>query len=247
MFQPASPISLLEEDPDLGLDLEGDRLLAAREACIVPSVTMRRGEWPLLLPDVSNGFGFLVVEGLVLRTVVIDSRYGSELMGQGDLIRPWRDEEGGSVVSPRPLWRVLTPTRLARLDLDFGRAIASYPELSSRLVGRATQRARNLGILMAIVHQPRIHVRLRMLMWHLADRWGRVVPEGVSLMLPLTHSVLAELIATRRPTVTSTLGELAREEIVIPVPGGWLLRGGPPQEIFEDSRIRSLVREAPPV
>ncbi len=66
---------------------------------------------------------------------------------------------------------------------------------------------------MAIVHQARVDVRLHMLLWHLASRWGRVGNEGVSLPLRLTHAVLSELVAARRPTVTSALTQLAKREL----------------------------------
>jgi CRP/FNR family cyclic AMP-dependent transcriptional regulator len=50
---------------------------------------------------------------------------------------------------------------------------------------------------MAIVDQAHVDVRLRMLLWHLADRWGRVRPDRVIVSLPLTHTVLADLVAAR--------------------------------------------------
>ena len=84
-------------------------------------------------------------------------------------------------------------------------------------MGRALERSRSLAINMAIIHQARVNVRLLMLLWHLADRWGRVRSEGVALPLHLTHSVLADLVAARRPTVTSALSELARQELVMPL------------------------------
>jgi hypothetical protein len=71
-----------------------------------------------------------------------------------------------------------------------------------------------------------------MLFWHLAERWGRVRPEGVILPLGLTHSVLADLVAARRPTVTTSLTELARQQLVTPAVGGWLLCGEPPGELL---------------
>jgi len=55
---------------------------------------------------------------------------------------------------------------------------------------------------MAIVHDARVGVRLHMLFWHLTDRWGRVRRDGVGVPLRLTHSVLADVVAARRPTVT---------------------------------------------
>ena len=111
-------------------------------------------------------------------------------------------------------WRVLEPTRVAVLDVEAARCLSAYPEVTGRLVGRALERARNLAINMAIVHQARVNVRLRMLLWHLADRWGRVRSEGVVLPLRLTHAVLADLVAARRPTVTTALTQLARQGAV---------------------------------
>jgi CRP-like cAMP-binding protein len=86
---------------------------------------------------------------------------------------------------------------------------------------------------MAIVHQARVDVRLHLLFWHLAARWGRVGSGGVTVPLRLTHAVLAELAAARRPTVTSALTQLAGEGLVRPVDGGWLLSGEPPGALRE--------------
>jgi len=122
---------------------------------------------------------------------------------------------------------------MAVLDEAFARRAARYPELSGWLVGRALERSRNLAVNMAIVHQPRVDVRLHMLFWHLATRWGRVRSEGVTLPLRLTHNVLADLAAARRATVTSALSDLARRDVVRTVEDGWLLTGDPPSELLE--------------
>jgi CRP-like cAMP-binding protein len=127
---------------------------------------------------------------------------------------------------------VLQPTRLALLDEHVEQRFAAFPELIGSLVGRALERSRNLAINMAIVHQARVTVRLHMLLWHLADRWGRVGPEGVSLPLALTHTVLSDLVAARRPTVTSAMSDLGRRALVRPLGHGWLLSGDPPGELL---------------
>jgi hypothetical protein len=67
-----------------------------------------------------------------------------------------------------------------------------------------------------------------MLLWNLAGRWGRVRSDGIVVPLRLTHTVLADLVAARRPTVTSALSELARQGAVRAIREGWLLSGNAP-------------------
>ena len=69
-----------------------------------------------------------------------------------------------------------------------------------------------------------------MLLWDLAERWGRVRAGAVVLPLRLTHSLLAELVAARRPTVTTALAGLAHSGLVRTTRGGWVLFGQPPSD-----------------
>jgi CRP-like cAMP-binding protein len=180
-----------------------------------------------------DGIGLLVLDGLLIRRVGIDRGFGAELLGEGDLLRPWQGADEPPILPLTTGWRVLQPTRMAVLDEPFARRLARYPQLTGRLVHRALARSRNLAVNMAIVHQSRVDVRLHMLLWHLAGRWGRVRNDGVIVPLRLTHNVLSDLTAARRPTVTSALTELAKRELVRPVDDGWLLCGKPPGELLE--------------
>jgi hypothetical protein len=173
----------------------------------------------------------LVLEGLLVRRVGIDGKSGAELLGEGDLLRPWQGQDAPASLPGMTGWKVLEPTRLAVLDLDVARRLAAYPELTGTLVGRAIARSRNLAINMAIVQQTRVEVRLRMLLWHLAGRWGQVRDGVTVLPFKITHSVLADLVAARRPTVTSALSELGRRGEVRAADDGWLLIGEPPAEL----------------
>jgi CRP-like cAMP-binding protein len=163
--------------------------------------------------------------------VGIGGRFGAELLGDGDVLRPWEGEEEPPTLQMTTGWRVLEAVRLAILDDAFMNQLAVYPELGGRLVGRAVSRSRSLAVNMAIVHQARVDVRLHMLLWHLASRWGRVGAEGVTVPLRLTHAVLSELVAARRPTVTSALTGLGKRDLVRSTDAGWLLRGDPPGEL----------------
>ncbi len=225
---------ILQADPDLAEAIPAERREQAISECIAPVTSLRRGRWSGAEPDMSDGgIGLLVLDGLLVRRVGIDGRFGAELLGQGDLLRPWQGEDARPTLLPRTGWRVLETTQVAQLDLRVARRLARYPELTGRLAGRALQRSRNLAVNMAIVHQPRVEIRLHMLLWHLAGRWGKVRGDGVFVPLRLTHTVLADLVAARRPTVSTALAELGRQGMLRLPEGGWLLTGDPPGELLE--------------
>jgi CRP-like cAMP-binding protein len=76
----------------------------------------------------------------------------------------------------------------------------------------------------AIAHLTRVDDRLMALMWCLAERWGRVVPGGVLVSLRLPHRTLAGMIGARRPSVTTALGELSEQGVLLrPGRGRWIL------------------------
>jgi hypothetical protein len=153
------------------------------------------------------------------------------LIGEGDLLRP--TEESVSPLLPLTTdWSVVLPVRMAALDGGFEQQLARYPELARCLIDRAIQRSKWLAVNMAIVHQARVDVRLHMLLWHLAARWGRVRSDGTVLRLGLTHTVLADLVAARRPTVTTALSELARQGLVRTDGQTWILPGEAPADLL---------------
>lgn len=229
-------VQLLREDPDLGAAISPEDLSWATEHCVVPSITIPSGSWNSQ-EQLSGGIGYIVLDGLLLRRVGIDGRFGGELLGEGDLLRPWHGDDATSNLSPTTGWKVIARSRLAVLDERSTARLARYPALFGAIAGRALDRARRLALMMAIVHHPRIEIRLHMLFWHLADRWGRVGPNGVTLHLHLSHSVLADLIAAQRPSVTGALGKLYERGLVSAVDHGWLLIGEPPGEFLEIQEV----------
>jgi CRP/FNR family transcriptional regulator, cyclic AMP receptor protein len=227
-------VRVLEEDPGLAEGIAPERRERAVADCVAAVLAMPVGRWSGT-PDLGaqGGIGLLVLDGLLVRRVGLDGRYGAELLGEGDLLRPWEGEDEPVTLPLRTGWRVLQHARVAVLDPVFMGHLADYPELGGCLVGRAVSRSRSAVVNMAIVHQARVDARLHMLFWHLAARWGRVGSDGVTVPLTLTHAVLAELAAARRPTVTSALTQLAKRGLVLPYDGGWLLTGEPPGELGE--------------
>src|SRR5581483_5254223 len=90
---------------------------------------------------------------------------------------------------------------------------------------RTERRSAELDVLRAISCQPRLEVRLVLLLWHLAGRWGRVEPTGSRLCLPLTHRVLGHLVAAERPSISHALRRLSEAGIVTGAAGDWHLHG----------------------
>ena len=129
---------ILHEDPELGDALgPGEREQAADE-CLASTMRVPRGRWAAEWDDrVRGGIGLLILDGLLLRRVGIDGRFGAELLGEGDLLRPWQGNETDSSLSQTTRWRALEATRLAVLDVDAARCLAAYPEVTGSLVGRA--------------------------------------------------------------------------------------------------------------
>jgi CRP/FNR family cyclic AMP-dependent transcriptional regulator len=165
-----------------------------------------------------------VLEGLMTRTLTIADRSSTEVIGAGDLLRPWQRDGEDGLVPTRVDFRVLERACVALLDGRFAAAIAPWPQIGAELTGRALRRARWQGVLMTLSHMTRVDQRLLLLFWHFAERWGRVRPDGVVVRLPLTHETLGALIGARRPSVTSALSALAGEGLLEPLDRGeWKL------------------------
>lgn len=239
--------ALLEQDVELAAAVEDERLGSAIQHARVAVVMVRRGPWDATgWPDrVRRGLGLLVLDGLLLRRVGIRGRGGAELLASGDLLRPWQREDSVASVPRKSGWQVLETARIAVLDIDFARRIANHPEIHGQLVARALRRSRQLAVNMAIVHHPRVETRVGMLLWHLADRWGVVRQDGVLVPLSLTHTVIGDLVAAQRPTVSAALGALQRQGCIARVAAGWLLHGSPPGELEElDALGRGVADDA---
>ncbi len=228
-------VALLDADPDLATGVPPEELEVARGRAVAAVMDIEPPAWdpaPLVARSESGWLGLFVLDGLLLRRVEVGKRSACELFGPSDLIRPW-DTDGE--YDPLPIsvnWLVLKRTRLAVLDTTFALRIARWPTISSRLVSRVAQRARYLALTQAVTHLPRAYVRLLILFWLLADRWGRVGTEGVYVTLPLTHEVLAMLIGAHRPTVTIALQRLTR--------AGFLIRERSDRWLLTNSAIETL-------
>ena len=220
------PVRLWQEDPELfeGLDRRAQR--EAEHQAVAPVMRVDPGPWSGCLEgveDPSDHLGLLVVEGMLIRTVVVGRRSHSEVITSGDLIRPW-EQDGESSAPYRASWSAAESTRLAVLNPAFLRWSCRWPALMSAIMGRAVRRSQSLALQLAITDVRRVDERILLLFWHLADRCGRVRADGVLLPLRVTHETLAELVGAQRPTVTSALQKLTRSGHLRRLPDKtWLL------------------------
>jgi len=230
-------VAILDVDPDLAYDLDGERELAARTHAIAALETLPPGEWPARALDIiepKGALGLLIVDGLLSRDVTLESASFTELIGEGEILRPWDTGSELTTELPEITWNVLVTARIAILDHRFVARTARWPELTTALLARAVKRSRCLAVQLAICNVQRVERRLVLLMWHLADRWGRVSKDGVVLPLQLTHRMLASLVGARRPTVTTALKELARQgKVSRREDGTWVLHGETPSELAQ--------------
>jgi CRP-like cAMP-binding protein len=229
-------VHLLHEDPGLAEGLEGPRREAALRECLCQVLEVPTGPWDHeAVPHDSPGdLGLVVLSGFIVRRVTIGTARGAELLGAGDLIRPWQDGGEHSILPASAHLVVVEPARLALLDARAALRLARYPEVISELLGRAMMRSRSLAAHLAVSQMPRVDRRLVVLFWHLADRYGRVTPDGILLDLPLSHELLSWLVAARRPAVTTALTRLAERDVLRRRPDGrWLLDPEPPEWLDE--------------
>jgi CRP-like cAMP-binding protein len=228
---------VLDEDRGLAEVVPAESLERARRASMAAVLRRASGSWDAALDsDVARGgFGLLILEGLLVRRVGVDGRFGAELLAAGDLLRPWEHDGELGTLPFDTTWRIVAPARLAVLDLRWVERMAGFPEIAAELTGRALDRARRLATLMAISQQPRLDQRVWLLFWELADRHGRVHPDGVHLELRLTHEVISHLVAARRPSVSAALSRLARRGVLRRHGAEWLLTGPAPDEEGRDA------------
>jgi CRP-like cAMP-binding protein len=234
-------VRVLDVDRELGARVPDAELEVARIRSVARVLKVDRRCWDPTAACVSMSprpLGLLMIEGQLLRRVCVGPRSGCELLGAGDVFRPW-DEDG----KPGPIpvtvnWQVLRPARVAVLDREFALRMAQWPSVYTGLMQRVATRSRRLAIEQAVTRLTSARARLLLLFWLMAERWGVVTLGGVVVTLPLTHESLGALIGCERPTVTMTLGKLAERGLLRrQAHGRWLMTNEALRLLREPDRI----------
>jgi CRP/FNR family cyclic AMP-dependent transcriptional regulator len=221
-------VDLLERDKELARALPAAMRQGQKSSLSAGVLKLKRGPWePDLRQPSVNHLGFMVLDGLVGRRVLVPERGRSlELLGRGDLFRPWQDE---SASFERLSWTVIEPAAIAVLDEPLAARAREMPEVMEALTDRALRRSRRLAVSAAIANTVGVQERLLLSLWQLAELWGKKAPEGAVLPFRLSHQTLADLVGARRPTVTLALRDLTQRDLLRRGEAGqWILVGDPP-------------------
>lgn len=148
-------------------------------------------------------------------------------------------EEGDLLVRPTASWAVVGP-KLRCVAIDPSTVLLverqrldgwmDEPVLAGNLVRLLSAQVAERELAVAIALEPRVERRLVLKLQQLAERFGRVTPEGVRLDLRLTHQELADMVGAVRETVTIALGNLARSGELSITNRTILIRRPPPED-----------------
>src|SRR4051812_47364987 len=216
-------VRLVDVDPAFRRAIPRDERDLAQRLLVVPR---RRLSGPFAIPTEGHApLGALVLDGVVVREARLADQVNAQLLGPGDILRPWSVAESSLPCPTR--WEAAPGTVVAILDQRFATSARRWPALATVVHDRLADQLDAAAVRTAITGLRRVEQRLLALLWHLADRWGRVRPEGVLVALPLTHELLGRLVAAQRPTVTLAMKALAEDRLVTRTAAGtWLLAHG---------------------
>src|SRR4029079_9362252 len=86
---------LLNVDPELARELDPRRAREAAHRLYARALEIPRGRSSpsQTLPEGSRPIGLLILEGLLVREATVGDHPSAELLGPGDLLRAWEDED----------------------------------------------------------------------------------------------------------------------------------------------------------
>jgi hypothetical protein len=204
-------VALLRADPQFSRGIPDADAALARRVLVLPRLTLRAGPWS---PPARDGWpapiaGLLLLDGIAARHVVLGDRIATQLLGPGDILEPWATAH--ELVPCLISWSMDVGGSAAVLDGRFSTAARRWPSLATVLQERLGAQGQRLATHLAICQLPRVEQRVVALLWALAERFGRMTPDGVVVPLRLTHRMIGQLIGAQRPTVSLALSTLVAE------------------------------------
>jgi len=220
-------VALLDADPDFRAGVPADALAAARRVVVVPRLDVAPGPWepPRTTSWPDPVTGVVVLEGLVARDVELGSRVSTQFLGPGDIVDPWGAQD--DMLPCRVRWEAHRDVVLGVLDGRFALAARRWPSLLAVVQRKLCERADRLAAQSAALQLPRVEERVLAVLWQLAERFGRVRPDGVVIPFNVSHRLIGQLAGARRPTVSLAVKELCAATLLTRGDdGSWFLANG---------------------
>jgi CRP-like cAMP-binding protein len=144
---------------------------------------------------------------------------------------------GRIVLAPSPdeALVALSQASVTVIDIAARNELLRLPSFSDRVVDQLSLTLRQKQEAIANLASPRHVERVRCKLLQLAQSYGHVVRDGIRIDFPLSHAVLAEMIASSRETVTRALDELERSGFVVREGGSYRLLG-PAEALLASAR-----------
>ncbi len=222
---PAGTIALADLYSEWATGLSAAELEALREAVLLPVVRVHPGLCDVAAcakaAEAQGLLGAVVIDGLLIGEMWLAGHAAAQIYGPGEVLR-LDHEAHGSLATEHTLHTPVL-TSLALLDHRFLAAMRRWPRLAADFFTQAMRQVDRAREHQVISQLTRVEDRLLALFWDLANRWGRVGVDGVSIALPLTHETIGRMVGARRPTVTLGLRALARQGLLRREDRAWLL------------------------
>lgn len=214
---------VLQVDVRLAADIAPNERRRAIEASRAPVRTAAIGPWQFEPDPETTSLGALILKGMVVVRMEFRGRGHLEVLGEGDVINPWR------LATDTPLQeqldvQVMQSGYVALLDHRFVLRMTPWPEVFAALMRRQIRRTRRMVLQACILSRSSVDERLELMLWRLAEQFGSMTRDGLLVQLPFTHLHLAEMIAAQRSTVTLAANRLVAEDrLRRPGRNQWLL------------------------
>lgn len=197
------------------------------------------GPWDpgLVLRDNPDTHAIFVQRGVIDREHLVSGRTVSDLLGPGDMI----SLSERLIVPPLPhidvRFTVLERARVLVLDDVAMVTLCRRPDLAADMMALAADHASRMAAIRALSHLPRVEQRVLAFFSVMAERTGRVTPDGLLVPLVLSHEELGRHVGAQRSTVSLALKWLAEEGLLVRVGRGrWLLpqaKAGEPIDVAD--------------
>ena len=148
--------------------------------------------------------------------IVVEAEAGRQrtiaLLQEGDaLVLP----AGGWPGAPDARARAVTDAELMVLTGSLDDVLCSDAAVGAWVLRAVAAAVADRELSAAIALEPRLERRLILKLRQLAERWGKVTPEGVRLDLRVTHQELGDMIGAARESITVALGRLQEQGDII--------------------------------